>query len=396
MAKNIHIKKTNKLFSPLRFSLLLFVFLTLSFTTVFLSSGSIASGAGVPHNDGGEQIWPGGVLPIRGVSSTGEVCQFKNTSGDLTYFIPTRSQLEWTAVKEAASTGTHDLRLHHYDLGFSTLDACGNDCEFPNGEFHLHGNFVSGFSQSSVQCGSCPTANRLCDNGSLVGNLFHSCSAGICPPDHYCLGNDCYPEGEPCTAATCSSKTLLAQENDGRNCGDHLSDGCGGYINCRTNCASGEVCASCPPGGDDKSCYMVQPEVPTQGYCRQDTGCIGVVDVNHTTGRGRVFCIVTHEGEECPYYINTFGGGAHPVRYIDDNCEYYYQASWHACSNFNIPGHPPETYYVTFDDVNTEQSFYAYHSAPSQYEIIGSACYATTPPPPGGNGGGGNGEQEQQ
>ncbi len=124
MAKNIHIKKTNKLFNPLRFSFLILIFLSLSITTITLNLAAREPAPNGINDPDGRRIDAGVSMDIVGPADAmgnHETCRFKNNSTTLDYFIPTRHMVEWTAVKSAAN-------VNHVHL---ELMCCGAECDGP-------------------------------------------------------------------------------------------------------------------------------------------------------------------------------------------------------------------------------------------------------------------------
>lgn len=353
MENNKHNKKAKKLFDPLRFLILLIVFIAISLTTVFLSIDTVASdNGGVTHDDNGETIFPGWTMRIRGVSANGEVCRFENTSPSLTYFIPTKFQFEWDAVKSTASTGTHDLKLVQYGL----LPACGFDCDLPWGGTILHGESVSAYNPSTVECGSCPSVLRYCNNGILSGSGSNVCQQGICGSGFSCQGNVCVP-GD-CTPYTCGDYEGLASlpENNGRNCGPNLFNGCD-WINC--GCNSDDVCTIEPENlGFPDELAMISGEL--KGYCRTDTGCNPVVYPSTHSEFGRIYCFadIISQGEGEPYEsvisqicFDTRAKGAHSrVYHIEPHSLCWVgQHNGHTCSSyFQLPA--GNDYLIVFFD----------------------------------------------
>jgi hypothetical protein len=378
MVKNKINKEKRKLFQPIRLIILLLVFLGLSFTTITLSREPVAgNGGGVIYNHDGYRIDPGFTEQIRGVSADGEVCAFKNKTTDRSYFIPTRFQHEWNAVK----TATHPAANHF------GLELLGCDCNLPWGGTIFHGESVIAYNTSSVDCGSCPSEIRYCNNKILSGSYtFKSCTAGTCPSGYYCdyLNNACIEESVPCTAYTCDQLSSLAAANEGLNCGLGLNDGCGGTINCINNCLSGQVCASCPIGIDDYTCYD-QPQADTEkGVCLADTTCNAVIDVAGINNRGRSFCVITHEGPNCPASPSSISNYK-IIRHINNNCEIYpVNNNWADCGN-HFPD--PSPYWVSFDGENTKAEILA-TPVDVQNDIIIETCTPT--------GGGGTGPDPEQ
>ncbi len=375
MENHKHIKKIKKLFHPIRLIVLLLIFLGLSFTLITYTDGR--QGVQVPpfYSLDGQRIYSGDTMHIRGLSSSGEVCTFKNNSQGDSYFIPTRSQLEWNAVKSAT------------DGGHANLELLGCGCNVPWGVYIYHGESVIAYNTSFVDCGTCPSQVRTCSNGTLTGTYTHeNCSAGTCPSGYYCdyPNNTCIQDSNPCTPYTCSNKSSLESANEGFHCGLGLNDGCGGTINCVNNCSTGQVCATCRPGFDDfDDCYSQSGTGNTQGVCSTDTICNAVVDVANMNQRGRSFCIDIHGPTfpDCPANSSAISS-LRRIRHINGVCQISPIGGNYINCQGNLP--TPEPYWVTFDGINTKTEILA---DPQYNNIILQSCIpdggGDDPPPPG-------------
>lgn len=89
------------------------------------------------------------------------------------------------------------------------------------------------------------------------------------------LSMECYS----CQPRTCSDLAGLAAVNNGFDCGQGLSDGCGGLIDCFSNCAAGSVCSKGAAGSPcDLGLLNECDRNAIQGHCEADNDCIPVVD----------------------------------------------------------------------------------------------------------------------
>jgi len=97
----------------------------------------------------------------------------------------------------------------------------------------------------------------------------------------------------PCTPKTCADLTGMATVNGGYNCGQGLSDGCGGTLDCYSNCAWDEICSAGNIGGECALGYSGSC-LDTQGHCRVDNGCVPVIAVESydSLHYGRIGCLM--------------------------------------------------------------------------------------------------------
>ena len=102
----------------------------------------------------------------------GECKSTVNNSGAKSYFLPTKTKLEYDRFKTAAPS---------LDRVSVASGACAN-CIGPDGTTILHGAGKTYYKSSSVSCvSSCQSETRTCDNGALSGSYTNaSCSVPAC------------------------------------------------------------------------------------------------------------------------------------------------------------------------------------------------------------------------
>jgi len=205
-----------------------------------------------------------------------------------------------------------------------------------------------------------------CDPGysgappNLDGNQTNiNCSHGTpCEANYYCQNGVCVPGCIP--TVNCNNKTELEAINLGHNCG-LVYDDCGRLIECFSNCANNEVCSpvgdleliSCP----DSACYVS----PYSGYCRNDNGCVPVVDLPALRAYGRIACIYNGPFENSTSACSSqMTAGPNPAIFIRSGQCYVGESPgdviW-PCYNhfFNVPLY---SYYSITDGISYHKNYF--------------------------------------
>ncbi len=221
-----------KLIKPRFLILLVFVLSALIFTTFSIG---LESASGVVYDSDGHQIRYGTTLFIMGPPESGdEICQFENTSKVDDYFIPTRYDFEWTAVKGVPAG--HDLKKKfccaigeslcstgHPDMISVCYNPQDHDCCFENDDVNypvlclIDLNLCS--SQDCQECiyyigGQHESGSQICANGEPDNGDPPPSFMCYCDPDardyEWCIAEDyCAYAG---TEAQCNSDPRCTSE----------------------------------------------------------------------------------------------------------------------------------------------------------------------------------------
>jgi len=231
MENKNHIKRSKKLFDPIRLIFLLLIFLGLSFTTIFLSHEPAYGDdhhSGVEYKLDGVRLDAGQEnLAIRGVAPAGmsgsEVCEFSNGSDDHDYFIPSKLKAGWDSVKNAGKDNNHD---------YIVLECCGaecfSSCITPCGEID-HGEDCTVYEYSDP-CDTCESETVTCNDGQWSHNWSNT-SCEITP----CQNCTTY------SSWSCKDSTTRERTRTCYNCSNNQ---CQSYTDTDTeSCSTGEVCS---------------------------------------------------------------------------------------------------------------------------------------------------------
>jgi len=183
--------------------------------------------------------------------------------------------------------------------------------------------------------------------------------------------------------SSCADKAGLAAVNDGFNCGLNLSDGCGGFMNCTSNCATNEVCAEGTPNSTCASGLLFDCDrALQQGHCKLDNGCIPVIDVpSVSSSYGRAGCYINGPFDS---YLDACGAAPQispwpAIFYRSGDCLAGDQGGVvvQPCSS-QFGAYPYDSKFGMSDGINYQKAYFR-----SNWQTI-NACPQPPPPPPSG------------